>query len=100
MPEELGKDSKVCYFYISTNVIKYQARIQRGRTPTHFASNSLKSPLNWPEKTLGACPRPPAPPPLLNPGSAPEYYSYSVIVILVPFWNMCQCGVKRPVKMG
>ena len=58
MPEELGKDSKVCYFYISTNVIKYQARIQRGRTPTHFASNSLKSPLNWPEKPWGRAPDP------------------------------------------
>ena len=85
MPEVLGRDSKVGYFYISTSVIKYQARI-------HFASNSLKSPLNWPEKPWGCAPDPPLPPILLNPGSAPEYYPNSIIVIPVTFGICASVG--------
>ena len=36
-----------------------------------FATNSLKSPLNWPEYAQKLAPEPPAPPPFSNPGSAP-----------------------------
>ena len=35
-----------------------------------FASNSIKSPLNWPKKSWGGgAPEPPAPPPFSNSGS-------------------------------
>ena len=93
MPEEPGRDSKVGYFYISTSVIKYQARI-------HFASNSLKSPLNWPEKPCGCVPDPPTPPLLLNPGSAPEYYPNSIIVIPVTFEIYVPVWGKTPRENG
>ena len=43
-----------------------------GARPLVFASNSLKSPLNWPKYASKLAPEPPAPPPFSKPGSAPE----------------------------
>ena len=42
-----------------------------GARPPVFTSNSLKSPLNWPEYVRKMAPEPPALPPFSNPGSAP-----------------------------
>ena len=60
-----------------------------GARPTLFAPNTLKSPLNWPKKSWGRAPEPPAPPLFSNPGSAPvEIW----IWMIVP---KCPCGPRR-----
>ena len=54
-----------------------------GARPTLFAPNTLKSPLNWPKKSWGRAPEPPALPHFLNPGSAPvEIWIWMIVPVL------------------